>query len=79
MIVGFCRNNCRVSMSGNLRTCQSCDLWNQRHSSQLSGMSESSEDGSVLRILPLEVWGTLPVTCRNLLIKRDLNDVAHIR
>jgi hypothetical protein len=54
MIVGSCRNTCRVSMSENLRTCHSCDLWNQRHSPQLSGMSASSEDRSALWNLAVE-------------------------
>jgi hypothetical protein len=79
MIVGFCRNNCRVSMLGiravasRLTFGISDIVRNCRECRRLQKM------GAPCGTLPLEVRRPLAITCRNLFIKRDLNDVAHIR
>jgi hypothetical protein len=58
MIVGFCRALCRVLLSGNLSTRQTCGLWNQQRKRDLSEMS-----GSKKRREPQRNWTA--ANCRN--------------
>ena len=80
MIVGSCRTDCRVLVSGNPCARQLVESSGQQHSSQLSGMSGSWKRRGPWRIARMRVSGhSAPTNDRNLLIRLDLNDVAHSR